>query len=351
MKNRRLLVWAVFVVLIALVAWKLKTSHFDWAGFWHACHNADWRLLLVATLVIWSNCIFRALRWNIFLKPALSMEKRVSWVKLLPSQFVGFAGLAIFGRIGELIRPYLVARRTGLSLASQIAVVAIERIFDLGAFAIIFSTNLLLAKGLETLPYHEKFHTIGYALTALTAIIVLFVIAVRIAGGVVASAMGRFVALISKPAGEAVRDRILAFRDGLNTLETTGDLVTVSILSLLLWGSIALAYVLVMRAFPAPVANLSVSHVLLLMGFSVVGSVVQLPGVGGGAQALSIGALTMLFGIPPALAGAAGLVLWVVTTMTIIPVGLAVAKFENISLSSITRESEAAGQVLEGENA
>jgi hypothetical protein len=88
----------------------------------------------------------------------------VGWWALVGSQFVGFTGLAIFGRIGELIRPLLVSRRTGLSFSSQVAVVAVERIFDLGAFALIFSLNLALAPGLNALPNHELFHKVGYAI-------------------------------------------------------------------------------------------------------------------------------------------------------------------------------------------
>ncbi len=72
--------------------------------------------------------------------------------------------------------------------------------------------------------------------------------------------------------------------------------------SVLLWSTIAAAYIVVMRAFPSPVHDMTVPYVLLLMGFSVVGSVVQLPGIGGGAQALTIGALTLLFSIPKELA-------------------------------------------------
>jgi uncharacterized protein (TIRG00374 family) len=343
MKNRRWIAWIVIALVLALIAWKLHTSHFDWAGFWLSCRRADWRLLLAAVAVIYTNCIFRAARWAIFLRPALPPEKRVHWYALLGSQFIGFAGLAIFGRIGELIRPYLVARRTGLNFPSQVAVVAVERIFDLAAFAIIFSLNLILAPNLNTLPYHERFHTIGLAVAALTAIIAGFVIAVRLAGGLVASAFRSFFGLFSKPLGESVAAKVIHFREGLNTIDSARDFLLAALNSLLLWTSIAISYILVMRAFPAPVSSLTISHVILLMGFSVVGSVVQLPGVGGGAQALTIGALTLLFGIPRELAFSAGLILWVVTSMSIIPGGLIYARIEQVSLGKITQESEAAG--------
>ena len=99
---------------------------------------------------------------------------------------------------------------------------------------------------------------------------------------------------------------------------------------------------LAMRAFPAPVHNLTVAYGLILMGFSVVGGVVQLPGVGGGAQVGTISALTLLFGVPNELAVSAGLMIWLITSMSIIPVGLIYAQVEGISLRQVAERSETA---------
>ena len=345
--SRKWILTLVVVALVAFLAWKLHASHFDWAKFGQACRQADWRLLVLAILVIWSNCVVRAMRWAIFLRPSLPRDRRVPFTALIGSQFIGFAGLAIFGRIGELIRPYLIARRTGLTLPSQIAVVAVERIFDLGAFALIFTLNLLLASSLNNLPYHDKFHAMGYAIAAMIAVIAIFIGAVWFAGGTVAKLFQSFLGLVSKSAGEAAGEKILSFRDGLKTIDSVGDFISVALLSLVLWGTITVSYVLVMRAFPAPVSALPVSSIILLMGFSVVGSVVQLPGIGGGAQALSIGALAMLFSIPRELAFSSGMILWVITTMSIIPAGLLFARLERVSLGKLAHESEAAGEKAE----
>jgi glycosyltransferase 2 family protein len=344
MNKRKAVIWLVVVALVALLAWKLHTSHFDWAGFWRACRSADWRLLLLATAIIWLNMLFRAARWAVFLKPSLPPGERAPWYSLIGSQFIGFAGLAIFGRIGELIRPFLVSKRTGLPFSSQVAVVAVERIFDLGAFALIFSADLLLAPQLNSLPYHERFHMVGFAIAGLTLVLVLFVVTVRVAGGPTARLFGSITGKVSKSAGETVAGKILEFRDGLNTIATVGDFVSVTIMSILMWICIAASYVIVMRAFPSPVHDLTIAHVVLLMGFSVVGSLVQLPGIGGGAQALTIGALTELFRIPAELAASAGLILWAISSMSIILPGLIYARIEQVSLGSVTKASEAAGE-------
>lgn len=341
---RRVFPFLLLAAVLAFVAWKLRTSHFDWFGFAKSWRTADLRLLGCAILVIYSNNVVRALRWAIFLRPAFRQTgmKPTPWWGLIGSQFLGFTGLAILGRIGELIRPLLVARRTGLTFSSQVAVVTVERVFDLGAFALIFALNLLLSPNVKALPYHERFHTVGYAIAALTLLISLFVLSVRLAGTVLARLARYLVGHISQRAGEVAAAKLLAFRDGLNVIDDLPDFFLAAALSLVLWGMIAFSYVLVMKAFPTPVHDLTLVHTVVLMGFSVVGSLVQLPGVGGGSQVGTISALTLLLGIPKELAVSAGLMLWLVTTMSVIPAGLLYAKIEGISLAQIARRSEAA---------
>jgi glycosyltransferase 2 family protein len=340
MKSRRWLLWAVVLVVALFVLWKLRESHFDWNGFLTSFRRANWGRIGIAIGIIYSNYLIRAVRWSIFLRPAMVDGKRVPWWKLVGSQFIGFAGLAIFGRIGELIRPYLVARRTGLTFSSQIAVVTVERVFDLGAFAALFALNLLLSPNLNSLPYHDRFHTIGFVVAGMTVTIAAFVMAVRISGNLIAGLARRFIGMVSSSAGEAVAEKVLAFRAGLNVIARASDFAWVTMLSLLLWGSIALAYLEVMRAFPPPVHDLTLSHVVVLMGFSVVGSVVQLPGVGGGSQVGTISALTLLFGIPSDLAASAALMLWLVTFMCVIPAGLIFTRVERVNLKELVSRSE-----------
>jgi uncharacterized membrane protein YbhN (UPF0104 family) len=138
--------------------------------------------------------------------------------------------------------------------------------------------------------------------------------------------------LFSQAAGNSAAEKVRLFRDGLNVIDNLPDFLLASALSLATWVGIAITYVLTLKAFPAPVHTLTIADTLLLMGFSVVGGVVQLPGVGGGAQALTIGALTELFGIPAALAVSAGLMVWLISSMCVVPFGLIYAKVEGISL-------------------
>ncbi len=336
MASRKAVLWTVTLGVIALVAWRMHVSHFDWITFWRSCHGMDVPLLVLAILFNYSNALFRSARWAIFLKPS---GKRVPWWSLIGSQFIGFAGLAALGRVGELIRPYLISRRTGLSFASQIGVLAVERIFDLGAFGILFAGNLVLSPQLQTLPFHQRYRVLGYAIAAAIAFLSLFVVVTRIAGETLATRTQAIVSRFSAAFGASAAAKIRAFREGLNTIGSPRDFVSVSVLSLLTWTVIALGYVLTLHAFPPPVHNLTIAHAILLMGFSVAGGLVQLPGIGGGPQLMTALALTKLFGIPAELAASTAIVLWIVSTASAVLPGLIFARTEQVSLRSIARTS------------
>ncbi len=339
MSSRKAVLWTVTLVAIAVALWRLHVSHFAWPEFRGACRSVDLPLLTLAILANYSNCLFRSARWAIFLKP---VGKRLPWWSLTGSQFIGFAGLAALGRVGELIRPWLVSRRTNLSFASQIAVVAVERIFDLGAFGVLFAGNLILSPQLHTLPYHERYRVFGYAVAAAIAVLCLFVVLTRVAGEALAARVERLLAKFSATLAATAGDKVRAFRDGLHVISSVQDFAAVCVLSLLTWIVIALGYVLTMHAFQQPVHGLTISHAILLMGFSVAGGLVQLPGIGGGPQLMTALALTKLFGIPAELATCDSMTFWFVSSVSVILPGLIFARLEQVSLRGAARASEGA---------
>ena len=82
------------------------------------------------------------------------------------------------------------------------------------------------------------------------------------------------------------------------------------------------------------------------MGSSMVGSMLQLPAVGGGSQLATISMLSAGFGIEHELAVSCGILLWAVTFMSVIPAGLAIARHEHVSIRAVAasrRESRRAG--------
>ena len=341
MKKRSGVVWIAGVIVLALIVVLFRDKiHFDWAMFWHQLRHASLGHIVAGIALIYATFGLRAVRWSVFVAPT----KRVPATTLLGPQFIGFTAVALFGRLADLTRPYLVARRIALPLSSQVAVYTIERMFDLGAAAIIFSSALAFTP--KDLPHHELFVRTGLLSLTATAAIGVFAVAVRLAGGAVAGFARVTLGLLSKPVAESIATKILGFRDGLNALSSLRDFGVVLLLSLAMWGMIGGAYLQTAHAFvhTPELAGLTYSRTMLLMAASLGGSLLQLPIIGWFTQiAVTATAMHTLYGAPIEVATACGAMLLVVTFLCIIPTGLVYARIEHVSLKQVTEASEAAG--------
>lgn len=340
MTKRKAILWTVgLLALIVLVLLFRAKVQFDWTTFWQQLRLVSPGHILAGIALIYATYGIRAVRWAVFLSPT----KKVSPASLIGSQFIGFTAVALFGRLADLTRPYLVARRTGLPLASQVAVYTIERMFDLGAAALIFSGALAFTP--RDLPHHEVFVHAGEWSMAATLAIAAFAAIVRAAGGTVASFARATVGILSKPAGESIATKIIGFRDGLNALSSARDFAIVAVLSLAMWIMIGFAYVQTAHAFihTPELAHVTFSRTMLLMAASIGGSLLQLPIIGWFTQiAITATAMHTFFGAPIEAATACGAVLLLVTFLCIIPAGLVYSQVEQVSLKKVAEESAAA---------
>jgi glycosyltransferase 2 family protein len=340
MKSRKAILWLAVLLILAVVIYANRGRiHFDWAVFFQQLRHIAWIHIAIGIALIYSTYWLRSARWSVF----LSATKRVSLFTLVAPQFIGFTAVALFGRLADVIRPALVARRIQLPVSTQIAVYTIERMFDLGAAAIIFSSALLFAP--SDLPHHEIFVRTGLISLAGTAIIAIFAVTIRVAGGAVATAVHAALHPLSKSIADSVADKIRGFRDGLNAVSSAQDFLVASLLSLAMWGLIGSAYVQTLHAFTdtPQLATLSFSRTMLLMGASIGGSLLQLPVIGWFTQiAVTAAAMHEFYGAPIEAATACGALLLFVTFLSIIPAGLIAARLNHVSLKSAAAESEAA---------
>jgi hypothetical protein len=302
-------------------------QHVDW-----------WRIALGVVMILFCYYL-RAARWAVLVKP----QKKVTSFALLGSQVIGFTAVALFGRLADLVRPYLVARRTSLPLTSQIAVYTVERMFDLGAMAMIFSGALLLAPDRATLPHHEALQHAALGGLAVTLALAIFAITVRASGRAVANLAEKSLGRISPGLGHSVGSKIHAFRDGLDSIATLGDFFRALGLSLLMWGFITGAYLETTRAFvlSPELSVMTLARCMVLMAASMVGSVVQLPVLGWFTQiGVTTGVMQKVFHVQFEPALACGTMLLIVTFMCVIPVGLIWARIEHVSLKKVSEQSE-----------
>jgi hypothetical protein len=345
LKKNQLILGAI--VLAALIGLGLYGQHkhpFDFHAFGEQFKRADLRSIGIAIGCIYFGYVFRAVRWALLIRP----NKKVGLFSLLGSQVIGFTGVALIGRVADLTRPYLVAKRTGLALSTQIAVYIVERLFDAGAMALIFSSVILLSPA-GALPHPEVFKRVGFWGLAATVAGALFLAVIRLAGGVVATFFEKSIGVLSKKLGVAVGEKIRSFRAGLNTLRTLTDFALTLALSLVMWGLITMAYLATVRAFVASpqLASMSLAQGMVLLASSGVASIIQLPVVGWFTQiGIVAGVLMKLFAVDPESATACAATLLLVTFLSIVPVGLIWAQFEHVSLRRVAKESEQAGEAV-----
>ena len=349
MKKRELILGlVVFLALVALVVWGRDRIHFDFGVFVSQLKLADWRKIGIAFGCIYVCYVFRAARWALLLRHI----KKVPLFSLLGTQVIGFTAVALIGRIADPVRPYLVAKKTGLPLSNQLAVYIVERLFDAGSMALIFSATILLTAwygGPGALPHPEVMKKVSYGALITTVAGAMFLVLVRFTGGAVAMILEDAFSVISKGLGRAIGDKIRAFRAGLDTLRSFSDFGIASSLSLAMWGLITLAYLEIITAFVASpeLKGLTLGKCMVLMASGMAASGFQLPVLGWFTQiGLVAAAMSGFFGVAAEPATACSATLLVVTFLSIAPVGIIWARFEHVSLRKVAAESGHAGEAL-----
>jgi hypothetical protein len=338
-----LAVLAAFVALVAYtqhkyqITWQIVLE--KWHEFLQQFQKADWRKIAFSLAIIYCCYLIRSMRWARLLQHI----KQVGPFSLLGTQAIGFTCVALLGRIADPVRPYLVAKKTGLPLSNQVAVYIVERLLDAGAMALIFFTVILIAPA-GAMPHPEVVRKVAKGGLITTLAGGVFLLAVRMAGERVAAFSERLFGKLSAKLGHVVGHKIRAFRTGLDTMRSLYDFGAAASLSLLMWGLIVLAYVEIIQAF---VPELTLAQCMMLMAWGMLASIFQLPVVGWFTQiGFVAAAMTGFFMVIPATAMACAATLLVVTFLGIVPVGLIWAQVEHVNLRKIAAESEHAEEAL-----
>ncbi len=353
MNKKRLLISAlVIAIVLALVYTQVRTwRRFDWDTFQSQSSEVNWLMVAGAGGLIYLTYLLRALRWKIFLRPVIDTPAR----RLVAPTFIGFTALALLGRPGEFIRPYVIARKEGLSVSSQFGVWVVERIFDLGAYGTLAVIDIFLAK---ELPQHmvrigfvhaDAFVAVRVVLVALTVGLASAAYYMRYRGAKVADWLETKLRPMAPNAAVHVAAKARALGEGLNTIHDLRSFLEVAGTSLAIWLCITLAYLQVAHAYPG-LQSVPYSEIMLLVGFSMVGGIVQLPAIGGGSQLMTIAGL-IFFGVEKELAVSCGILLWLVTFVAVTPIGLLLARHEHISIRKLSAQGRAEEEKEEEEAA
>jgi len=339
-KVRYIVTALLFVALLAFAVHKIRTSpewqDFDYARFTAALNQIDYRFLLLALVSIYSTYLLRALRWREFLLPI----KNTSIANLLSATIIGFGGLALLGRPGELVRPYLISRKEELPISTQMAVWLIERIYDLSIVIVLLGGVMYFSVQGQALG-REHARAAAHVRAGAAALVVFTVLAsVAIAlyrrhwTTVVPWLAGRLRFLPARFVHK-MQDSLEDFGRGLSAVRSTRAFVMGLLYTVFIWASISIGYFLTLRAFGPPLSEFSFVSALVVMGLAIAGSMLQVPGIGGGTQVFTILALTELFKVRPEMATSAAIILWLLTFIAVVPPAIYLLVREGLSLRKL----------------
>lgn len=338
--KHRIRTLAVSVLAIALLAWSLR--HANLGDVWRQVRHMDGSSIAIAIGLLGVQMTIRATRWRYLLTPFGVARFRNTF----RTTIIGFAASNVLpARAGEVIRPYLLARREGFSAASAFATIVMERVLDL------ISVLLLLA-------LFVRGHGLGGYPAALQRVVQ---VSAAVAGGGALVLLAVSWTLATHPerighfvlrAGRLLPHRIAhglsrvarTFSEGFLVMRRPRALAWALAWSVALWVSITIQTWLVTQAFGIAMPY---TGTFLLQALLVIGIAVPTPGgVGGFHEAYRIG-VTTFFGAANDAAVGAALVLHGIAFVPITLIGIWFAMRDGLSLSSLDRlTSTAASEEL-----
>ena len=324
-------------------------ANFSGQKLLHAVAGANLYLLLLPVFVIYGCYAVRALRWQLFQG---NLGSSRFWV-IYKMTLAGFAAIFILGRPGEPVRPLLLARKEKLPIAGMFGIYALERLFDFASTAVITALALLFVNsqsgGETTSALGTAARTAGTLLFAGVTAAVVFLVYLRLHG----------TALLERRLGSwrtmqgwrgSLARILLGLVRGVQAIRDMKELFLAIFYSGLHWFMVLLVYYWGSRSFGGRLGTLTLGEVMLVMAFSLVGSVVQLPAVGGGAQLASVLVYTKMFGVETEPATVAAVVLWLIAFAACCLAGVPFLIQEGLSLGKLrefAHEKEVEGEAAQ----
>jgi len=329
----------VVVLAVAMLAWFLKDANLSdvWAEIQHG--RLEYLALALGSTAL--TYLLRALRWQYLLLPL----GRPHFSIVFKTTVIGFAASTLLpARAGEVVRPYLLARREGFSATAAFATIIVERLLDMLTVLLLFAAYLLFAGPAAAAADSDVFRALKMGGLVVGAVSLAGLAFMMVAAGN-PEAFSRWALRIERvlPArvAHAVAQLVKTFLEGLAVVRQPRRLAITGALSIPLWLSIAMG---IWAASQAYHIDMSYPGSFVMMAVLVVGVAVPTPGaVGGFHQAYRIGA-TAIFGAANDRAVGAAIVLHAISFVPVTMLGAVFMAQEGLSLSRVQGIAAAANR-------
>ena len=288
--------------------------------------HLDARWLVPAVCLSLLLQVFRAWRWQLELRPLARVPFATLWV-VVSVAYMAINLLPI--RMGEVVRPWLLSRRSTVSFSNVVGNLIVEKTVDSAVIVFYILLGLLTT---ENLPAWVRRGAVVPAV-AFVALALVIVLIWRKGEAVVERRAARWLP-------ERFRARVVgvarALVDGMRVLGHPALVVAVFAVSILLWSIPILSSWVMIRAFHLAVPFNAALIVFIFIGFGT--ALPQAPGMIGTFQYACILALG-LFGVPQPQALAYGLVLNALQLSTLVAQGLVALPLAGVSVRDLLRAS------------
>lgn len=317
----------ILLLTLGLLAFTLRNA--DLRGVWAEVRRAEPLPLVLALAATLLTYALRAFRWQYLLAPIGPTR----FATAFRTTVIGFAASFLLpARAGEVIRPYLLARREGLSATAAFATIVLERVLDLLTVLFLFGVFVFTTAGTVIGSSADLARVKVGGLTALAASVAGLAVMFALAGhpGRLAQLTLRVERFLPARLAHAAAGFVETFAQGLAVMRQPGRLFIALGLSLPLWLSIALGIWLTSQAFHM---TFPYAASFLVMTVLVVGVAVPTPGAIGGFHAAYEFAVVTFFAAPPDRAVGAAFVLHAISFVPVTLLGAAFMIAEGLTLS------------------
>jgi len=293
--SRKSLFFLCLAGIAAYLIYKLSTWDFDWSLFLSSLWNIKPGWLAASILATLLTYVARAFRWQILLNPL----KSIRMGPLISTNILGFSAIYLLGRPGELVRPLWLTQREHVPLTASVATIVVERVLDTLLIIALFGSALLMVELPSTAgPTVALMKSTAWVMVGGSFGAMVFLFFFR-------SNINRIVRFV--PFAKVV-SLLKNFAEGLSFLDRTRSFGLALAHSVFVWVVIMLQFWFMLLGMKF---DFSLPAATLIMVGAAVGSIAQVPGIGGGFQAGYIFCMTTFFNVPAEQAFATSLIAWV----------------------------------------
>ena len=341
MNRHALRIGASLFLMAVLIAYFLWNVDFKQVG--DAMRSARPGLIVAAAAIALLNYYLRAIRWQLILRPV----GRVRHSGVLVAVAVGYAAITLLpARIGDLIRPIVLAKREKLPISGTLASIFTERLFDLWTVIFYFLVFVLFPPTMGQLDAEATrnlriLSLSGYLFGAGLVVGTLVILGLF-------RFQDQFVDVVTRPIGRLraswrapLANFLNHFLDGLRILQRPRDLLITVAASLVIWYVIYWQVRVALLAFDI---DLPLRAGYFLVTLSVIGLAIPTPGgIGGMHKAIQLG-LTAFFAVELNTATAVAIVYHAICFVPITVLGLLCLPLVGVRLRDVDAVADGEGR-------